>query len=156
MRSQRSRSRLVPQDVRSLLRPTRQLVTPLAGVSRRAHVRRHGYASLVYTSGKTLTTQPSTPLWPQQGGRLAAVRLQVANAPASGDLIVDVLFDGVSIYDSDASRPRIQTGNLVGYANTNHMRRGWARDTKIQIQVVQQGAATGPLVVELLYEPEYR
>jgi hypothetical protein len=151
----RRRSRLLTRDRRELLRRSPRLGLADPTVSRAAHRRRHTYASLVYSSKATLDTNAGTPFYPMQAGRLVGVRLQCATAPSGADLTCDILFDGSSIYHT-SSKPTIPDGALFGYVSHHQDRISFQADTKIQVQITTISSAGGPLVVELLYEPEYQ
>ena len=155
MKSARYRSRLLAGDFSALLQRGTRSLEPNERINRRAHRRSHAPSSIIYTSTATLSTTAGSPFYPLRAGRLTGIRANVAGAPSSSDLTFDVLFDGNSIFHT-SNKPTVPQSVLFGYRSFQYDRLSWQPDTKVQVQITTIGGATGPLVVEFEYEPEYR
>lgn len=144
-KSQRYRSRLFPRDLRDTLDWAR-LSPP---VNYGSHEQRHADNPLVYTSTTTLTTTAGTPLCPPFPGYITGVRGNVVSAPSGANLTFDILLNTFSIFSG--GYPTIYDGKTHGpivYPRNTH----WRLDDTMQVQIVNIGGATGPLVVHIMFE----
>jgi hypothetical protein len=145
--AQRYRSRLFPRDLKDTLDWVR--LSPPVNIG--SHEQRHGAHPLVYTSTATLSTTASTPITPPFPGSIKGVRGNVTGAPAGSNLTFDVLLNTYSIFSGGYAT--IYDGTTRGpiiYPRNTH----WRVDDTLQVQIVTIGAATGPLVVHIMFESD--
>lgn len=99
-------------------------------------------------------------MYPMREGRVVAVQFSVAGAPTTAACILDLLSDGVSVFDTTTTKPQIPTGSIVSDRlpiDNDALVTGFtfAAGSKLQAQFTQLGGAVGPAVVHIEYVTEF-
>lgn len=106
--------------------------------------------TLIYTSPADLPLTASVPFYPLRGGLITAVRANVKTAPSGDDAEVDILIDGISVFDG--AYVTIPDGSRFGKSKYPKDAVDFQADSKLQVQIIEDGGAEGPMVVAIEYE----
>jgi hypothetical protein len=147
----RSRSRLLPRDIRPFLTAPRTITPEVMLVNQVSHDALHPPTPLIYSSKGTLNTDVGSPIYLPLAGQLVAVRLNVKTAPSS-TLTCDILLNGSSVF-SGSSKPTIAASSRFGYLALSD-KVHFAVDSYLEAQLTATGSAGGPLTVTYLVKWE--
>jgi hypothetical protein len=119
---------------------------PSGGFNQAMHSNHHEPSLLIYTSGATLDTVISSPIYLPYAFQIVGVSANVKTAPAGADLVWDVLVDADSIFAAAADRIKIENGDMYGLRTEPSLKHLPAR-SKLQVQGITLASAGGPIVV---------
>lgn len=117
-------------------------------VNQRAHEELHGIRTIVYTSKATLAAEQGTPGRFSFGGSVVRVACKLKGAPSGDDFEVDLLIDGVSVFDG--TNLKVLDGETVSQFKIIE-RPNFNEDSTFVVEVKEVGGATGPFVMTIDY-----
>jgi hypothetical protein len=131
--------------------------TPLGVVTmnKPAHRRSHSLMWAVWQSGSaTLDTNAGTKVHFPFAGRIARIHAHVQTAPTTGDMSIDILADGNSIYHTSTKIVIPQNQTYGGPSLPDRI--SFQQDTEMYVKAVTIQDAVGPLRVVIGFEPEFQ